>query len=206
LVNGGLSIDNIDLSVEKEEDLDGEGESTVSGTVVKITKSKIKYDKNYSNLLACAGQGGSASSPNSTTCAKYNSSIPRSASGQYVEKSFSEKLNNLNTILQSKNITWRITEAWPESRSHKATCHKIGLCIDMNHTSGSGSNQNPTVAQIKAVVEAADSLGMCAQYEILNNSTLNNQLVAAGLGKNVIFFGGRWISANHYSLYNGTCK
>ncbi len=208
LVSTELNVAGIDISTEREEELDGEGQSTIGGSVIKITKSKIKYDKAYTNLLACAGQGGSQSSPNVATCTKYSTNITSSAYGKYIEKGFSEKINSLNTALQSKNITWRITEAWPATpgRDHKATCHKIGLCIDMNHTSGSGSNQNPTVAQVKAVVETAASLGMCAQYEILNNSTLNNQLVAAGLGKNVIFFNGKWISANHYSLYNGSCK
>lgn len=111
--------------------------------------------------------------------------------------------------LQTKNIPWKITEAWPQSRTHKATCHHIGVCIDMNHTTSWGvlsSNQNPPIEQIVEVIRIADSLGMCAQYEILRDRELYQKIAAAGYGKNVIFFNGKWISANHYSLYNGICR
>lgn len=204
--SGGVTID--DVSFEISEELDGTGESTIDGKVIKVSTSKIKYAKEYSNQTACAGMNATQSAPNVSTCVKYPTGIQSSAPGQYLEKSFSEKLTKFNSILQSRKMPWRITEAWPGFRSHKAICHKIGVCIDMNHIiqGGTDPNPTPTTAQVKIVVEAAASLGMCAQYEILKDTNLNNQLVKAGLGKNVIFFGGKWISANHYSLYNGTCS
>jgi hypothetical protein len=208
LVNNSVGLGSVEVGV-MEEFLEGEGFSTISGKTIKITKSKVTYAKQYSNVDACAGRGGTNSNPNLSTCVNYSLDIARSAQGKYVEKEFAQKLLTFQQTLKVKNIPWKISEAWPASRVHKAVCHQIGVCIDMNHTSGWGktdSNQNPSVQQVKTVIETAANLGMCAQYEILNNSSLNNQLVAAGLGKNVIYFNGKWISANHYSLYNGTCK
>ncbi|HEY0980408.1 MAG TPA: hypothetical protein VGE18_03315 [Candidatus Paceibacterota bacterium] len=208
LVENTVNVARLEIGVTVNEQLDGEGESIVNGKVVKVTSSTVTYAKQYGTQNACAGANGTTTTPNSATCVRYDGGIYSSARGKYVEKDFAQKLLQFNNQLKSKGVTWQVTEAWPQSRSHKANCHQTGLCIDMNNTTaqGGGSNHKPTVAQVKSVIETAASLNMCAKYEILNDSTLYKQLTDAGLGRNVMFFNGKWISANHYSLYNGICK
>ncbi len=208
LVSGVFQIDTIKMDgVIQTEAFDGEAEQTISGKTIKVTSSKINYDKEFSNQNSCAGQNGTNQNPDPQTCQKIDDSIYNVASGKYVEKSFSEKLKMFNNELKNKNIPWRVTEAFPESRTHKATCHKTGVCIDMNHTTGwgSGTNQTPSSQEVKTVIETAQKNNMCAIYEILNNQNLYRELINNGLSKNVLFFNGKHISANHYSLYNGKC-
>ena len=199
LVSNEIVLEKAVLTIVEEE-LDA---PAIDGNGKSINKINIQYNKKYTENDACPGK----SDTQSNTCINIPSSLRVDASGRKLERSFAEKLSAFDQKLITNGIQWKVTEAWKPSRAHKAKCHQIGTCIDMNHTPANSMQglPNPTVSQIQGVISAASSLGMCAKYEVKTREDYN-KYINGGVPKSSILLLGNWISANHYSLYNGTCK
>lgn len=126
----------------------------------------------------------------------------KNSSGTKVEKTLKQHLQTMTTALASSAVggNWGVTEAWQPSRTHKAECHPKGTCIDANFTSAS-----PTAENVKIFITSAENAGLCAIYEVQNEST-RSQLIQGGVRADRVKNYGGWISASHFSVYGGNCK
>lgn len=167
------------------------------------TSVPISYSENYQENNACPGP--TEAQPNET-CITYPPSIKmKGGIGKFGERNFVQKINTLSQSLAEEGITWRITEAWPPTRVHSANCHKIGTCIDANHSNEAGTESiAPTNTQIKKFIEKANESELCAIYEVSSESQ-KQELIQAGIPSQNVKNYGTWISAAHYSIYGGTC-
>jgi hypothetical protein len=151
LLNLEPNIKNIELSTAGEDGSIPTGKGANPG-------------KTYTQNDACPGQ--SATQPNETCVLIPDSINVKPGAGKYSEKDLVARLSQLKTALTSKGITeWRITEAWKPTVTHISSCHPLGTCVDINYT-GNIQSTYPTAEQIKKVTEAADSVGLCAIYEV----------------------------------------
>jgi hypothetical protein len=99
------------------------------------------------------------------------------------------------TLHATANVSGaRVTEAMPPTRTHKSVCHTNGTCIDYSKQGGM------TPAEVLAVVNAANSVGFTATYEVKTQAE-KNRLVSAGVPSGSVLVLGNWISASHFSIY-----
>ena len=161
---------------------------------------RVKYSQEYEPNNACPGQTGTESE----TCVAIPASIDRRSSGTKSEKSLVTRLALFNNKMNAENISWSITEAWQPSRTHKAACHGMGTCVDANHSIGNSGNPAPEPEDVKKFIEAATSVNLCPVYEV-KTVAQKTRLTDAGVPDNRIKVYGSWISAPHYSIYNGVC-
>lgn len=139
------------------------------------------------------------------TCVNLSSSIPSkppgaacsSTVGCQVSSQIAGKLEELNKSLKSKSIDWQVTEAWPPTRDHQASCQNpgpnAGTCVDANFV-----GTRATAANINTFIQSAQSAGLKAVYEVAipqRKAELQSQGV-----KSVIFVEG--ITGEHFSVYN----
>ncbi len=126
----------------------------------------------------------------------------KNSSGKKIEKTVKEKLVVFTNKIKTDGIingAWGTTEAWAPSRTHKASCHPKGTCIDANLI-GSASAQ-----KIKQFINQASASGLCAIYEV-QSEQVRTSLISQGVNSSNIKNYGTWISAPHFSVYGGTCK
>lgn len=171
------------------------------------SSTSIKYSKLYTNDNACD------ETKENPTCVNIPTGITiKVGAGKKVEQEFSLNLNKFKTELQQNSVTtnWQVTEAFKRTRVHKSKCHYIGTCIDMNFTGS--MKTSPTSTNIKDVIDAADKSGLCAVYELGTLNTTKAQtepkrqlLIQAGIPESKVKNYAGWISAPHFSIYNGTC-
>ena len=72
--------------------------------------------------------------------------------------------------------------------------------------------QNPSAQNIKDVIDASQNSGLCAIYELGTQNTTQAQtesrrqeLIQAGIPAAQVKNYAGWISAPHFSIYNGSC-
>ncbi len=103
-------------------------------------------------------------------------------------------LTTLDNSLDSAGINWRVTEAYPPSRTHRDACHSNGTCIDANCIGGCSS------AQVKTFINSASSAGLRAVYEVQTQAE-KDTLVRSGVSATNVQVLGSWISGAHFSVY-----
>ena len=111
-------------------------------------------------------------------CVTLSPDIPckgRSRNACNVSSSLAGKLENLNNL--SDDPPWRVTEAWPPSRTHASSCHSDGTCVDVNFIN---RNNDATTENIRAFIDAARRSGLDAVYET-SDSSVYNELREAGI-------------------------
>lgn len=126
----------------------------------------------------------------------------KNSSGKKIEKTVKEKLVVFTNKVKTDGVingAWGTTEAWSPSRTHKASCHPKGTCIDANFTG------NPSPEKIKRFIQQASASGLCAIYEV-QSSQAQQSLISSGVSPSNVKNYGTWISAPHFSVYGGTCK
>lgn len=197
-------------------------------TVVKVFVDESKLGP--WNTIQCTAPPGSASVTSPTTQAP--SSITPSAGTQTgcatqcvtldpsvqvksgacsaqtctVSSQIAGNINTLSQNLSSAGIStsdWRITEAYPPTRTHQAACHTDGTCIDANFTG------TPTASQINTFITQANSSGLRAVYEVGDQATYNSLIQADVPQTNVLYLppkedGTPQITAPHFSVYSSS--
>ncbi len=122
-----------------------------------------------------------------------------SAVGKGVDPTLGNKLVGLNGELQRINLPWRITEAWPQSRVHKNSCHRVGTCIDANIDASTPQN-------IKKFLDAGARAGLFVEYEVTSQGEKDRLVKEGGIRPVQILVlppinGVPQISAPHFSVY-----
>ena len=139
-----------------------------------------------------------SSTPATGNKATIPSGIPvKDGAGNQIDSSMISGLQGMDAQLDASGIDWRVTEAYPPTRTHKSPCHQAGTCIDANFT----GNTAPTAGNVNSFINAASSSGFRAVYEVQTQSQ-KNDLVAGGVPAANIAVLGSWISAPHFSVYN----
>ncbi len=92
---------------------------------------------------------------------------------------------------------WRITESWPPTIQHRASCHFDGACVDVNFT----DRNDVSSVDILTFIHAAGANNLRAVYEVPNEEE-RNRLVSvnqslAQLGRVIVVPG----VAPHFSVY-----
>jgi hypothetical protein len=104
-------------------------------------------------------------------------------------------LASLDQKLDAAGINWRVTEAFPPTRTHQNQCHQNGTCVDANCIGGCSG------AQVKTFIESAQASGLNAVYEVQTQAQ-KDALVSAGVNPAKVAVLGNWISAPHFSVYD----
>ena len=123
---------------------------------VECKASQIETDSTGNN----PGADQSTNFPGTTgcpTCAKVNGIACKSENSCTVSSEYAMKLNELSA---NSGESLLITEAYPPTRVHQATCHTNGTCTDIVF-----SDRNFTPERITAFQQAAAQSGMRAVYE-----------------------------------------
>jgi hypothetical protein len=123
----------------------------------------------------------------SGSCSRLGPDVRCEASGCNVDTGLKNALTRL-----SQYSGWTVTEAYPPSRSHKASCHSNGTCVDVGLRPRAYTLQN-----ITAFSNAARSVGLRPVFET-KDCNLHRQVAAAGI--NSLCLPGH-ISADHFSVY-----
>jgi hypothetical protein len=153
-----------------------------------------KYAKDYQQNNACPGEKGKEAD----TCIKIGTTLPQK-SDQSLEKDTYAKVAAFHKLMVSKNISWRITEAWPMTSTHQSKCHRNGTCLDLNFTSTPQTPQN-----VKLMIDSLISVGMCPNYEVMPSGGITRaQLTAIGIPNERIWNGKG--TAAHIHVVNATC-
>ncbi len=106
--------------------------------------------------------------------------------------------NKLVALKGKFSGAWIITEAFPPTATHKASCHYNGTCVDAAFR----GSTTYTVENVKAFVKAAQNAGVRAVFET-DNCDLRDSVRAAGVNE-------AWckadddfkhITGSHFSLY-----
>lgn len=102
------------------------------------------------------------SSNNTTTgtcadCVKVTSVSCKNSDSCSVSSFYASRLDDLVT---NSGETLQVTEAWPPSQNHQASCHQNGTCTDIVF-----SDRQFTTDRIKAFQQAAADTGMRAVFE-----------------------------------------
>lgn len=137
-----------------------------------------------------------------TTCQSIPQNIPLNANpcaggpaNCQLSTAIAQNIVSLNNDLQTQGITWRVSEAWPPTRTHSNSCHSLGTCIDAS-LGGSAS-----ASQINSFIAAADRSGMRAVYEVATaaerNALISQGVPAASIAPPL----GSHISGPHFSVY-----
>lgn len=100
-------------------------------------------------------------------------------------------LKSVQGSLGSGN-TFKVTETWPPTVNHQEQGQYDGTSVDV-------SLNNPTVANIKAFISAADTNGLIAQYEVKNETDRQNLIKQGVPAVSIITVG--YITAGHLSVY-----
>jgi len=130
-----------------------------------------------------------------------------------VEKNLRLKLEKLKAKSDAQGITWWVTESWPETRIHKASCHKNATCVDINFTGNSATPEN-----IARMMHLGMQVGLRLEYEVKVAGTKNTIEEAwehspniLGVPNNPALFNtfksrvkvlGDWINGPHFSAYH----
>jgi hypothetical protein len=157
-------------------------------------KEYVQTGKNTGTTDNSLPAGGPGATPTGNHVA-IPSEINNQASGKKIDSSMAQGLQNMNTELKAAGINWTITEAYPQSREHKADCHRTGTCIDADFLGGD------TPANIKKFIEVANNNGFRAVWEVKTQKE-KDTLVAAGVPEARVKALGNWISGSHFSVYN----
>lgn len=148
----------------------------------------------------------SACEPSATTCGSCvnlnNNGIPQKsgacgAGTCQVSSQIAYNLGELDTSLTLQGINWWVTEAWPPTRSHVASCQNpgpdAGTCVDANF-----KTTPPTAKNINIFIQSAHSAGLRAVYEV-STSIMRETLIKEGV-ESVIYVPG--ITGDHFSIYS----
>lgn len=145
------------------------------------------------SCVSCTTIGSSATNP-----AFQNLPIgPRS--NNQLDTELATRLNGLVGPLQSAGISWFITEAYPPTRVHQASCHREGTCVDADVSS-------PTTANVVAFYNLARGLQLRVVYETSSQAEAD-ALIRAGIpratsgGSGVLVLPANQITGNHFSVY-----
>lgn len=93
--------------------------------------------------------------------------------------------------------SWRVSEAWPPTVNHQASCHYNGTCVDISFAPTAVSSPK----NIQSFAEAAAGSQLRAIYEV--QTTARKEQLEAGGVSNVIVVPG--INREHFSVYCDTC-
>ncbi len=118
------------------------------------------------------------------------------ASACTVSSAIASDLTSLDSKLDAAGVNWQVTEAYPPTRTHKDPCHAAGTCIDANCIGGC------TASQVKTFLDSANTSGLRAVYEVKTQSE-KDALVRNGVNASSVSVLGDWISAPHFSVYDG---
>lgn len=177
--------------------------SSVNITVTREDGSK--FDAVFSVAqepnLHCPGK--SSPQPNDT-CVNLDPSVQiKSGANKMASIHIAPKIKSLVSAISSPVY---ITEAWNKTRNHKAQCHSIGTCVDINFI----PTHSPTAEDIEEFINKAAGLGLCAEYEVLGADRYNElkaKLVDTGkVPRSKILNFTNWITASHFSLYDADCR
>jgi hypothetical protein len=149
-------------------------------------------------VFGTSGVSGSGSSSRSSSnycpqCVPIRGLPIKENIGGTIDPGMLDKLEKLDAELKVKNVSWRITEAFPPTYTHKSACHSQGTCIDANII----STGNPE--HIKVFFESAKNAGLRAEYEVKTDAD-KNALTAQNVGGTVRTV--KEITAPHFSVYN----
>lgn len=135
----------------------------------------------------CSGDG-----TNQSSCVPLAPEVSCSARGCRVDAGLKAALAGIQT-----SQGWTVTEAYPQSRSHRANCHRNGTCVD-----AAFRPQNYTAESVAAFASAARNRGIRVVFET-DSCTLRDQVRAAGVTAYCKSDGGGYesITGNHFSLY-----
>jgi len=169
------------------------------------------------------GDGGGGGSSGAVACLDDEAScIPivgppvKNASSSRIHISLSEKIKVLHGKTSSNRYTWQITEAYPPTRIHRASCQLDGTCFDANFTGATRTQADSTanvpnaIVPIKNFIIWAQESGLRAVYETVTLERLNELKEAWGpnFPTGAIIWPGNasdgtpWISAAHFSVYS----
>lgn len=135
-----------------------------------------------SGSIGCLG--GTCVSLAPTPCSNQNSCK--------IAPDLTSRINRMHT--QAAVNGARVTEAMPPTRTHKASCHQNGTCIDYSKSGG----MSPT--EVQKVIVAARANGLRPVYEVKTQAQ-KNTLVNGGVNASDIKVLGDWISGPHFSIY-----
>ena len=126
-----------------------------------------------------------------SNCQSIGSLPTNGSTGDYVEAGLLTKLNTFNGLMNTANVGWVITEAYPPTTTHHNPCHYDGTCIDARP-----SNQTPT--NINTFNNTAVRAGLRPQYEVATQIE-KDRLIASGVTISIIVVPG--INNSHFSVY-----
>lgn len=117
--------------------------------------------------------------------------------GCYVNSSL---LSSLQSAVGT-NTGWRVTEMWPPTVNHNATCHSNGTCVDIARTSGS-----PSIEQIQQMAGRLKAQGLYGVFEstILSAAQCQQIIDAVDAGSQVKIM--NIGSSPHFSVYQSNVQ
>lgn len=101
------------------------------------------------------------------------------------------KIEKMNEELKKQNIVWSVSEAFPPTVHHEASCSYNGTCIDAVTNSS-----HPT---INSFFEAAQKAGLEAVYEVKTEDE-KKRLIEGGVKGTILVV--PWATGGHFSVYN----
>lgn len=99
------------------------------------------------------------------------------------------RLENLDKITD-----FYVTEMYPPTRQHRASCHSNGSCVDATINSA-------TEARIKRFIEDAAIVNLDAQFETTTEKRASDIRKATGLSTDKVYYVAG-ITGEHFSVYN----
>jgi type IV secretory pathway VirB2 component (pilin) len=158
----------------------------------------VKQPPSAAGVGATSGSGGvttGSSTAGCPTCVSLSEKglSCKSSSSCTAEPNFANKLTKINS-----SVSWRVTEAYPPTVTHKAACHKNGTCID----AGFNNSSDYTITKIENFADAASAAGLRPVFET-SSCVLRDQARAKGISaycKEDSDF--THITGNHFSVYN----
>jgi hypothetical protein len=117
-----------------------------------------------------------------------------------VNKEVGQKLSRFADLLDSAGISYQVTESYPPTIQHAATCQQVGkpdsgTCVDM-----ALRMSPPTMQAINRACELGQSVGLRLDYEVQSQSRYV-ELQQRGVSKCRMLVIPR-ISGEHFSVYN----
>lgn len=119
-----------------------------------------------------------------------------------IDPLLNSRLVSLNNSLSNRpapqrSLSLEVTESYPPTRAHVASCHYNGTCVDANFADRSAASNSQN---IKSFIEAASSSNLRAVYEVSTESRAAQIRTQAGLSNSqVIVVPG--ITGEHFSVY-----
>ncbi len=164
-------------------------ESLFEGSITAIpgqTSNPGSPNGSVSTRGGCTGDGSNAA------CVSLSPEVSCSASGCKVDAGLKAALAGIQT-----NQGWTVTEGFPPSRNHRATCHQNGTCVDVAFRP-----REYTADSAVAFARAAQARGLRVVFET-DNCELRNQVRSRGLSAYCRQDGGGYesISGTHFSVY-----